>query len=226
MPLPHAPAAPGLWPPLAEIERDVNGATAAADELVASAESSAPALAGLPLALRHKIEAAERARSAIPQSPQRVPGNIVSLAVIDASGAPTGARVGFLLDAPASDAASADVWQGWIVAGEPDYAGPWDVLLDEGDGPSAPSLAMIQTWNRIAVRIPEPTRVLGRLSAPRLDAVREVAWESAGGACRTGGKPVAGRVGVRTNASKSATAQACGSNQWGKSCEGMESFNP
>lgn len=110
----------------------------------------------------------------------------------------TNLHIGCLLDAPARQAATAHDWQGWLVAGEADYAGPWDVLLEEEDEPHDQSLAMVQTWNPCRVHVPADARVIGRLSSARLEAIRAVAREAADGTSHGAGKPLPGRVGMRT----------------------------
>jgi hypothetical protein len=67
-------------------------------------------------------------------------------------------------------------WQGWMAAGEADWAGAFDVLLEPGDEPFEPMFGVVQAWNVITLA-PSPrlcARVLGELSATRLAAVRAV----------------------------------------------------
>ena len=68
-----------------------------------------------------------------------------------------------------------DVWHGWLMAGETDYATDWDVVLEEGDAPYDPDAAMIQLWNPVHVYTPAASAAVGRLSAARLAAVRDLA---------------------------------------------------
>jgi hypothetical protein len=69
------------------------------------------------------------------------------------------------------------VWQGLAVAQDSDYAGYWDVLLEEDDGPCDPVAAMIQIWNPVQVYIPETDAVLAQLSPERLQAIRAASEE-------------------------------------------------
>ena len=67
-------------------------------------------------------------------------------------------------------------WQGWMAAGEADWAGAFDVLLEPDDEPFEPMFGVVQTWNVVTLR-PGPqlrARVLGELSATRLAAMRAV----------------------------------------------------
>lgn len=67
-----------------------------------------------------------------------------------------------------------DIWYGWMVSGEPDYAGYWDVLLEEADEPYDPLAAIVQLWNPVYIYIRSTGSVLGQLSASRLDALATV----------------------------------------------------
>ncbi len=63
------------------------------------------------------------------------------------------------------------VWAGWMASHEADYAGYWDVLLEDGDQPCDPLVAMIQLWNPVPVYVESTGRVLGQLSEFRLAAL-------------------------------------------------------
>lgn len=67
------------------------------------------------------------------------------------------------------------VWHGWLMAAETDYAGPLDLLLEEGDEPYDPDAAMVQTWNPVHLDLESASRPLGKLSPARLAAVRDLA---------------------------------------------------
>ncbi len=60
------------------------------------------------------------------------------------------------------------VWAGWMASREVDYASFWDVLLEDGDQPCDPLVAMIQLWNPVQVCTGSVGRVLGKLSEERL----------------------------------------------------------
>lgn len=69
-----------------------------------------------------------------------------------------------------------ELWQGWMAAGEPDWASAFDVLLEPGDEPFEPMFGVIQAWNVLTLE-PSPqlcARVLGEVSATRLAAIRAV----------------------------------------------------
>lgn len=69
-----------------------------------------------------------------------------------------------------------DLWQGWMAAGEADWAGAFDVLLEPDDEPFEPAFGLIQAWNVLTLE-PSPqlcARVLGEVSATRLAAIRAV----------------------------------------------------
>jgi hypothetical protein len=71
------------------------------------------------------------------------------------------------------------VWHGWMMAPEIQYAGFWDLLLEPGDEPFDPQCGMVQLWNPIQLYFPDDfkARVVGRLSAARMLAVRALAEE-------------------------------------------------
>ncbi len=70
-----------------------------------------------------------------------------------------------------------DVWYGWMVAPDVDYAGYWDVVLEPDDEPFEPTAAMIQLWNPVYVYLPSTRKVLGCLSPDRLKAIHATALE-------------------------------------------------
>ena len=83
-----------------------------------------------------------------------------------------GRLLGVLLDRCIHD----DLWQGWMAAGEADWASAHDVLLEPDDEPFEPAFGLIQAWNVLTLE-PSPqlcARVLGEVSATRLAAIRAV----------------------------------------------------
>ncbi|MET3442214.1 hypothetical protein ABIC94_002998 [Variovorax paradoxus] len=69
-----------------------------------------------------------------------------------------------------------NLWQGWMAAGEADWAGAYDVLLEPDDEPFEPAFGLVQAWNVLTLE-PSPqlcARVLGEVSATRLAAIRAV----------------------------------------------------
>jgi hypothetical protein len=67
-----------------------------------------------------------------------------------------------------------NLWEGWIVAPECDYATDQDMLLEQQDEPCDPLASMIQTWNRVTADVEDAVMPVGILSRARLEAVREV----------------------------------------------------
>lgn len=159
-----------LWPPLSLIrsafERDP--AVAPGEQVVAPPRGSnaTPHSAAQDLLLPLTELARRREAVARRAFPARwAPGRLVSL-VHD------GRLLGVLLDKCTGD----DRWQGWMAAGEADWAGACDVLLEPGDEPFEPLFGVVQAWNPVTLT-PAPqlcARVLGELSATRLAAVRAV----------------------------------------------------
>jgi hypothetical protein len=130
----------------------------------AASAVAAPALQDLLLPL---TELARR-REAVAQRafPARwAPGRLVSVVH-------EGRLLGVLLDR----CIHGDLWQGWMAAGEADWASAFDVLLEPDDEPFEPAFGLIQAWNVLTLE-PSPqlcARVLGEVSATRLAAIRAV----------------------------------------------------
>ncbi|VTU32035.1 hypothetical protein SRS16CHR_05006 [Variovorax sp. SRS16] len=167
---------PELWPPLNLIRgmfaRDASddGAPGHGDTCVAWRPSRAAAaprpnlesLLLLPLTeLARRREAVARRAFAAHWAPGRLVGVTHE-----------GRLFGVLLDRRVQGA----LWRGWMAAGEADWAGAFDVLLEPGDEPFEPMFGMVQAWNLLTLEEAPPprARVLGELSATRLAAVRAV----------------------------------------------------
>jgi len=72
---------------------------------------------------------------------------------------------------------NAEIWYGWMVAPETDYATHWDFVFTEEDAPFDPLAGMAQIWNPVYVYLKSTSRVLGEISPARLQAVRAMADE-------------------------------------------------
>lgn len=70
-----------------------------------------------------------------------------------------------------------DVWYGWMVAPETDYATYWDFILTQEDEPFDPIAGMVQVWNPVQVYLKSTSRVIGQLRKQRLKALHSVAEE-------------------------------------------------
>ena len=105
------------------------------------------------------------------------------------------APIHVLLVAPAE---AEDIWHGWLVSGETDYAGWWDFVLQEQDLPFDPEASMVQLWNPVRLYLPQAARVVGRLSLARLQAVRSLASDFATSAPPPDVASWPGRVANRT----------------------------
>jgi hypothetical protein len=171
-----------LWPPLSVIRNALESGAAVpeaeADDvpgvavvaLPGSLSGSGAEPAGMAGAVDLLMPLAElaRRREAVSRRafPARwAPGRLVSVLH-------DGQLLGVLLDR----CIEGERWQGWMAAGEADWAGAFDVLLEPDDEPFEPMFGVVQAWNVIALA-PSPAlcaRVLGELSATRLAAVRAV----------------------------------------------------
>lgn len=171
-----------LWPPLSVIRNALETGSAVpedgADEepglaVVAMPGSKPgtrvePARAPVPSDLLLPLAELARRREAVALRafPARwTPGRLVSVVH-------EGRLLGVLLDR----CIHGELWQGWMAAGEADWASAFDVLLEPEDEPFEPMFGVIQTWNVLTLE-PSPqlcARVLGEVSATRLAAIRAV----------------------------------------------------
>lgn len=71
------------------------------------------------------------------------------------------------------------VWYGWMASPDPDYASPWDLIL-EADV-ADPLAAVVQCWNSVLIYLESTTRLIGQLSEHRLEAVKALAYDYAFG---------------------------------------------
>ncbi|BEP66085.1 MULTISPECIES: hypothetical protein [unclassified Variovorax] len=163
-----------LWPPLSVIrhafETGAPPGDAAPDAAPVAMPHGSGAGAGTPVVSDLLLPLTElaRRREAVARrafTARWAPGRLVSV-VHD------GRLLGVLLDR----CIHGDLWQGWMAAGEPDWAGPFDVLLEPDDEPFEPMFGVVQAWNVLTLE-PSPqlaARVLGEVSATRLAAIRAV----------------------------------------------------
>lgn len=186
-----------LWPPLSVIRRTLEGERASAPAPAADAATAvvapprtAPA-ASVPLDLLLPLTELARRREAVAQrafTARWSPGRLVSV-VHD------GRLLGVLLDRCIRD----QLWQGFMAAGEADWASAHDVLLEPDDEPFEPLFGVVQAWNVITLE-PSPqlcARVVGEVSATRLAAIRAVhdEWTAQ---TDIGIAPEPGRIALRT----------------------------
>ncbi|MET3497954.1 hypothetical protein [Variovorax boronicumulans] len=177
-----------LWPPLSVIrnafetgpaavpDASAGVATVAMPGAASGAAAAAAAAAAMPSLQDLLLPLTElaRRREAVAQrafTARWAPGRLVSVVH-------EGRLLGVLLDR----CVQGDLWQGWMAAGEADWAGPFDVLLEPDDEPFEPMFGLVQAWNVLTLE-PSPqlcARVLGEISATRLAAIRAVHDEWAG----------------------------------------------
>ena len=67
------------------------------------------------------------------------------------------------------------IWYGWLVAPETDYASDADLVLEDSDGPCDPLAGMAQLWNPVYVYLPSTRGVLAELPPRRLAAAQTLA---------------------------------------------------
>ncbi len=99
-----------------------------------------------------------------------------------------------LLDEPDE---TPQVWHGWLVSGEPDYASWWDFVLQDQDEPFEPFACVVQLWNPVQVYLPMISKPVSSLSLRRLQAVRALAADFVDGTIPPGVPVWPGRVAVR-----------------------------
>ncbi len=172
-----------LWPPLSVIRNAFETGAAVPDAAAGAAVATvampgattphtiAPGAAAPPSAvpdLLLPLTELARRREAVAQrafTARWAPGRLVSVVH-------EGRLLGVLLDR----CVHGDLWQGWMAAGEADWASAFDVLLEPDDEPFEPAFGLIQAWNVLMLE-PSPqlcARVLGEVSATWLAAIRAV----------------------------------------------------
>lgn len=191
-----------LWPPLSAIrsafETGPGAAAAFAPETPGLAtvampgtRAAAPEAAAPPVDLLLPLAELARRREAVALrsfGARWAPGRLVSVVH-------EGRLLGVLLDR----CIHGELWQGWMAAGEADWASAFDVLLEPDDEPFEPAFGLIQAWNVLTLE-PSPqlaARVLGEVSATRLAAIRAVHDEWAAQAAPAIA-PEPGRIALRT----------------------------
>jgi len=169
-----------LWPPLSVIRHAFETGAAVPDDAsppgmaTVAMPGSSPGTGAEPVAaaaasdLLLPLTDLARRREAVAQRafPARwAPGRLVSVVY-------EGRLLGVLLDRRIHG----ELWQGWMAAGEADWASAFDVLLEPEDEPFEPMFGVIQAWNVLTLE-PSPqlcARVQGEVSATRLAAIRAV----------------------------------------------------
>jgi len=186
---------PAFWPPIEDIARDLSGRVEHDDPEISISDDSSDSLpqriSDDVRAILRRIEAARTLDSNLPPAS----GDLIRLTLLCTGNPQETIAKGFLLDCP-KDVVSL-VWEGWFVSPETDYAGPWDVLLDDRDGTVDPLAGMVQTWHRITATLPVARHVLARLSTTRMQSIRAVAAEAQLQSFEFLGAPGAGRPGLR-----------------------------
>src|SRR5450759_2270293 len=84
--------------------------------------------------------------------------------------------LGVLLDR--KETRSAQLWTGWIVSPDADYAGDTDLVLDEGDAPFDPIASMVQAWNPVRAMIARSAPVAAVLSQEKMSVVYILSGEA------------------------------------------------
>lgn len=88
------------------------------------------------------------------------------------------------------------VWLGWMVSPDADYAARWDVVLEADDGPLDPVCGMVQLWNPVKLYWPMAKRLCGQLSATRMQVLRSRAEEMLFSDAAAGDPPRPGHIGL------------------------------
>ena len=117
-------------------------------------------------------------------SPVPTPGQILSVEKVIARGRDLGwdlsRPLAVLIESPSINedgSEDQEVWYGWMVGPETDYASHWDFVLAVEDEPFDPLAGMVQVWNPVYVYLKSTSRVFAELRPARLQAVRALADE-------------------------------------------------
>ncbi len=89
-------------------------------------------------------------------------------------------------------------WHGWLLGSDADWAGPFDVLIEVDDRSTEPFCGMVQTWNRVAIRVDQTSRWSGSVSPARLASIRAVSDECQSGLLPDTGASRPGQIGLRS----------------------------
>jgi hypothetical protein len=173
-----------LWPPLElveaalEIQQALANTVESKQVVTGLGGASAQKIADIPELLLPLNELSQR-RAAVAAkafSDEWCPGRLLQITS-------NGLIIGVLLDRQIQGRQ----WVGWSAACETSWASDWDVLLELEDDPFEPMFGVIQTWNPVTIELSTSiqAKVVGELSALRLEAVRAVAHECAVGAQST-----------------------------------------
>ena len=178
------------------------------DATVETGETAATESAGkvleppMPPHLRELVERRIRATEAMQKlfDPVPTPGQIVEIKKIET---PQPGQLDWVMQAPLYVLLDAPgecdtVWHGWLASGEADYAGWWDFVLQEEDGPFEPEAGVVHVWIPLRIYLPMAGRVVAKLQLARLQAVRALAAEYVEGYIPEGAPVWPGRVAVRT----------------------------
>ncbi len=186
---------PLLWPPLENIAREISGIVEAADSEISQPDNLSGSLPqSIPDDIRVVLNRVAEARK-LNTGDSPTSGDIVRISLPCTENPQASTSAGFLLDC--QQESNPSVWKGWLVSPESDYAGPWDVLLDDRDGITDPLAGMVQTWHRVAMSLPAAPRILARMSIQRMQSIRAVSAEAQMQSVELHGAPGAGRPGLR-----------------------------
>ena len=200
-----------LSPSLSDIAASLSGDGSRDDGVIADATKFSDLADVVPLnwqevpvsdAVRSRISSHISARDlARNVAPQR--GDIVLVSRAGAHGNETGRDIAVVVGVLLNERIRAEAWQGFIVAGEIEYVGEFDVLIEETDEPVDPAVCFIQVWNPVTVLPDTNVRLLGRLSEGRLNAIADVKDECELGKAHNALPPSLTRIGLRQLASGS-----------------------
>lgn len=145
-------------------------------ELGVESELTAEPGIEMPAVLREMIAQKIAVRIKVGQA-KPVAGQILRIDGVDAPEGSVGATIAQPLAVLIDHRLEDQIWAGWLVSSEIDYASSKDLLLDEQDEPFDPLVAMIQVWNPVRVSITSTGQVLAKLSPERLSVVRDMVQE-------------------------------------------------
>ncbi|MBS0453313.1 MAG: hypothetical protein JSS14_18630 [Proteobacteria bacterium] len=186
-----------LWPPLSVIRSHLEpGGAPPAARPDADGAPTAQGMRDVDIDLQLPLAELARRRQVLSArnfNARWEPGRIVSVLH-------EGHLLGVLLDRKLPEGGGQGVrWQGYMAAGEADWASAHDVLLEPTDEPFEPLFGLVQAWNQV-ILAPTPqqvARVQGEVSATRLAAIRAVHDEYVNGTPLTI-EPEPGHIALRT----------------------------
>ena len=146
------------------------------EDVASATPETGPAVAELPEALARNLSRKAAAAEALGSVRRPCAGQIVAIEILTGPEGEIDEDIArplcALIDRPTD---TPDVYWGWMVGAEPEYASEADFVFADDDDTRDPLAATVQLWNPVRVYWPTVARVVGQLAPHRLGALRAFA---------------------------------------------------